>query len=97
MVIVLAYTFGRRDVGCYADGWDYQRKAVNLAIDHGYPADAYDMVILANCWASPDDHYSWGLLIDLADDALMYLNTITHPAYRWAWADGELVLEERRS
>lgn len=95
MVITLHYAFSKPDLGSYAQGWDGKRILVNLAIDHGYPASAYCLVILANCWASPDDHDSWEELQGLADDALMYLNTITHPAYRWAWINDELVLGER--
>lgn len=87
--------FGPRDVGCYAEGPQRHLTLVHLAIDHDWRVDDWRQVIIANCSASPDDHHSWAMLADMADDALDYLNDITIRTRRWVWADEELVLEER--
>ena len=92
---MVATLFGPVDAGSYAQGPERRLTLVNLAIDHGMPVDWLHLVIVANCWASPDDHHSWAQLADMADDALDYLNSITVSTCRWVWTDDELVMEKR--
>jgi|SRR5687768_1215427 len=93
--LVTRVLFGSRDVGSYAEGVQRHLTLVNLAIDHGWAVSDRDLLIISNCWASPDDHHSWAQLADMADDALDYLNDITIRTHRWVWINEELVMEVR--
>lgn len=87
--------FSRRDIGCHiTHAWHRYRDIANLARDYGWNTSARNEYILAG--ADPNDQDSWDMIRDMADDALAWLNAQTHPSLIWMWADGDLILTEKK-
>ncbi len=76
--------------GCYIaghTGWRAIGELVEIAVDHGMQLNAKDEAQLISFFNDGDFLEE---VVDMSDDALDYMNSITQEGFSWIWQDGEL-------